>query len=232
MSYVNALKSLKNYKLEQSIWNCLSYKKRASVLVVLYLNSHDKLSTILTIRSKQIKSFSGHAPFPGGKADSEQETSYQVARREAFEEIGISQDDEELLKHGYRMEYLTTLPSYLSRNLLAVQPSVVFMHSLNNSTSLPSVSMDSNEVSEVFSCQLQEFLSDEPSTWYSTKSVNWNGLNWNQHWFNVLRQNRIIGQDAYYSVWGLTANILIDCARIAYNSGANDETSPKGAAWR
>ena len=205
MSYVNALKSLKNYKLEQSIWNSLSYKKRASVLVVLYLNSHDKLSTILTIRSKQIKSFSGHAAFPGGKADSEQETSYQVARREAFEEIGISQDDEELLKHGYRMEHLTTLPSYLSRNLLAVQPSVVFMHSLNNSTSFPSVaqrSMDSNEVSEVFSCQLQEFLSDEPSTWYSTKLVNWNGLNWNQHWFTVLRQNRIIGQDAYYSVWG------------------------------
>ncbi|CAI4216457.1 unnamed protein product [Parascedosporium putredinis] len=71
--------------------------------------------------------FSGHAAFPGGKADSADESPYQIARREAFEEIGLPMDDSKL-PAPFKLEFLCYLPHSLARNGLAVRPCVALLH--------------------------------------------------------------------------------------------------------
>ena len=61
---------------------------------------------------------------PGGKADSGLELEWQVSRREMHEEIGLSDNDEDLKNLGISIEHLTQLPSYLSRTFSCVKPCV------------------------------------------------------------------------------------------------------------
>lgn len=215
------LNNLRRFAVQESVWNRVPYSRRAGVLLVLYENKWGDLSCILTMRTTQLSSFGGHAALPGGKADFEGESAIAVARRETHEEIGISQDDIELARQGYQIEHLTTLPAYLSRNLLAVRPSVVYLSGVGHDpvTDLPHVLekayLPSAEVSEVFSAPFADFLSNRPG-WYTGKYANWGGLKWNQHWFKTIRKKKEVGENGWYNVWGLTANILIDAARIAY----------------
>lgn len=236
----HALGRLRSYQVASSIWDDLPVSRRAGVLVLLYSNKNKELASLLTLRSRNLSSYSGDAALPGGKADSINETPYEVARREAFEEIGLPFSDEELENKGYIMEHVTTLPAYLSRNLLAVRPVVAYMRSIHEGhhhnqqhhdedhhhhhdhvKDLPSIidldTHKSDEVADIFSVPLQRFLSNSPG-WYSSKSVNWGGLKWNQHWYRAIRPVKPVGQTGWYSVWGLTANILLDTASIAFDT--------------
>lgn len=218
---LSILNNLRRFTSKPSVWDKIPFTRRAGVLVILFNNKWGDLSCILTMRTQELSSFSGHAALPGGKADHSNETALQVGRRETHEEIGISQDDTQLEKQGYKMEHLATLPAYLSRNLLAVRPSIVYLTGVGHDTitDLPHVLektyLPSSEVSEVFSAPFEDFLSNRPE-WYSGQLVNWGGLKWNQHWFKTIRKRKEVGEVGWYNVWGLTANILIDCARIAY----------------
>ncbi|CAN6595328.1 peroxisomal coenzyme A diphosphatase 1, peroxisomal [Trichomonascus vanleenenianus] len=225
---MRALDALRSFPAaKQSVWHRLPFTRRAAVLVILYGNKYGDLNSILTMRSSDMTSFAGHAALPGGKVDTVDESELTAARRETFEEIGIPADDEVLSQHGYSMEHLTTLPAYLSRNFLAVRPCIVHLYPTapagysdrDHITDLPAIlgitQTQSPEVKEVFSAPLEHFLSNRTG-WYSGKQVNWGGLGWNQHWFKTLRRNKSVGENGWLSVWGLTANILIDTARIAY----------------
>lgn len=224
---MTALARLKGYKAPPSIWDRLHFSRRAAVMAILYKNRYGNLSTILTVRPGHMSSFAGDAALPGGKADFQEESAVEVASRETHEEIGIPRDQSELAKIGYTLEHLTTLPAYLSRNLLAVRPSVAYLHPLDESrgthhvTDLPSllenVQLDPAEVHEVFSAQLERFLSSKPDGWYRDVPANWGGLKWNQHTFRLLRRTKKVGEQGWVNVWGLTANMLIDIARIAYS---------------
>ncbi|ANB11279.1 Pcd1p [Sugiyamaella lignohabitans] len=244
---IDALKRLRSFKIKSSVWDDLPYTRRAAVLVTLFRNSGGDLGSILTIRASSLSTFSGQAALPGGKADDINETTYQVARRETHEEIGLTSDDDALRSQGYAMDYLTTLPAYMSRNLLAVQPSIAYLRpinapsiddicsehynnrifphdfysSFNHKTDLPGIIdshafSDSTEVQEVFSVPVNKFLYDNPK-YYTGKPVDWGGLTWNQHWFKVIRRHKAIGEVGWLSVWGLTANILVDTAIIGYD---------------
>jgi peroxisomal coenzyme A diphosphatase NUDT7 len=223
-----ALSRLRSYPVKPSIWDEVPFTRRAGVLVLLFANKHNELATVLTLRSSNLTSFSGDAALPGGKADSLDETPYQVARRETCEELGIPFSEEKLERSGYGIQYITTLPAYLSRNLLSVRPVVAFIHPLHPRfqhldyiRDLPSIiNMEkhkSHEVGDVFSVSLHRFLRDTPG-WYSSKPVNWGGLMWNQHWYRAIRHTKPVGQTGWYSVWGLTANILLDTAAIAFDT--------------
>jgi peroxisomal coenzyme A diphosphatase NUDT7 len=223
-----ALARLRSYRVRPSVWDELPVTRRAGVLVLLYSNKHNELASVLTLRSANLSSFSGHAALPGGKADSESETPYAVARRETCEEIGLPFSNGDLENRGYSIEHLTTLPAYLSRNLLAVRPVVAFIkpiegvdHHHDSIKDLPSIinldTHQSDEVGDVFSVPLHRFLSNAPG-WYTSKPVNWGGLAWNMHWYRAIRLSKPVGQIGWYSVWGLTANILLDTATIAFDT--------------
>lgn len=114
-------------------------------------------------------------------------------------------------------------------------------HVLGTNQELSTILSDNGEVSEVFSVPLRHFLYEnhppdsscfqrypEPHSssengsglkpWYDGVFTNWNGLQWQQHHYHVLkRTNKKVGDSPYFNVWGLTARILLDVASVAYN---------------
>jgi 8-oxo-dGTP pyrophosphatase MutT (NUDIX family) len=52
----------------------LPARKRAAVLVLLFADRWGDLRVVVTMRAASLRSFSGHAALPGGKADSKEET--------------------------------------------------------------------------------------------------------------------------------------------------------------
>ncbi|CAK7219982.1 8-oxo-dGTP diphosphatase [Sporothrix curviconia] len=109
------------------LWDRLPVSRRAAVLVLLYADRRGDLRVVLTMRAASLRNYSGHAAFPGGKADSVDETAEQIARREAWEEIGLPLDDSKLPR-PFRIEHLCDLPYNLAKTELVVRPCVALLH--------------------------------------------------------------------------------------------------------
>lgn len=62
------------------LWDALPVRRRAAVLVLLYADRWGDLRVVITMRAASLRSFSGHAALPGGKADSADETPCTPAR--------------------------------------------------------------------------------------------------------------------------------------------------------
>ncbi|KAI3401749.1 hypothetical protein diail_9413 [Diaporthe ilicicola] len=149
------------------LWDKLPVSRRAAVLILLYADRQGDLRVVLTMRAASLRNFSGHAAFPGGKADSLEETTYQIARREAWEEIGLPIDDSRIPK-PFRIEHLCCLPHSLAKTELAVRPCVALLHSDDDpdpaAPPSPTVDeslmprLDAKEVAAVFSGPLHNFL--------------------------------------------------------------------------
>ncbi|KAL9093845.1 MAG: hypothetical protein Q9165_003768 [Trypethelium subeluteriae] len=92
----------------------------------------------------------GQAALPGGKTDSSQETPFQTARREAYEEIGLPLSDTKL-PPPFAVEHLTEFPCQLAITNLGVRPCVAFLSpsasrtnsSSSNNTSISTTSSSS-----------------------------------------------------------------------------------------
>jgi coenzyme A diphosphatase NUDT7 len=208
------------------------------------------------MRATSLRNYSGHAAFPGGKADSVDETPFEIARREAFEEIGLPNDDKKI-PPPFRIEHLCQLPFNLARTALAVRPCVAFLHADGENNTRASVEesliprLDAKEVAAVFSAPFHNFLKaqDEPregeklpgvpSDWYSGEWLEVFGGRWRSHSFHVPIVNQTVSkpknhdgpQEAAvdqlnkeeeagltrYKVWGMTARMLVDAARMAYD---------------
>ena len=173
---------------------------------------------------------SKHAPL--GKADTLEETPFQTARREAYEEIGLPIDDRKF-PSPFRLEHLCELPANLALTELGVRPCVSFLNTgdhINGSTADAEESLiprlSAREVSAVFSAPFHSFLceqdqtdpdGEEASKWYQGSWGVWNDTKWRMHNFYIPSDRRIIGPSRKrYRAFGLTARILVDAARIAY----------------
>ncbi|KAM0204675.1 hypothetical protein ACHAPQ_001965 [Fusarium lateritium] len=236
------------------LWDRLPVRRRAAVLILLYADRRGDLRVVITMRAASLRSFSGHAAFPGGKADDVEETPFQIARREAWEEIGLPMDDTKLPK-PFRIEHLCYLPPSLARTHLVVRPCVAFLHSDQRTAGEPAPTvdetmiprLDAREVAAVFSAPFYNFLkaSDLPPApgetlpegqWYDGFWHSWKDHQWRVHNFYVPVNNQSISKprrdseqsrlvekleteeepDGRFKVWGMTARILVDAARIAY----------------
>src|SRR5688572_7928689 len=70
-----AISRLRAYNAAPSpVWDRLPARKRAAVLVLLYADRWGDLRVVNTMRAATLRSFSGHAALPGGKADHVDET--------------------------------------------------------------------------------------------------------------------------------------------------------------
>ncbi|SCV04642.1 LAMI_0H17766g1_1 [Lachancea mirantina] len=188
-------------RLETSLW---PIKRRAAVLVLLFIGSRGELRVLLTKRSRGLKSFSGHVSLPGGKADSETEMLEEMARRESEEEIGLPRDDKQLLgKYGMKIDKISTrMPFFLSRTFLSVNPMVCFLYSsqcnerdkyLKPLDGLRSFGkLNPGETSSIFSIPIIDLIA-HGDKWkdYSPEYLNftianrrWGGLPWEvRHYF-------------------------------------------------
>ncbi|KAF4344739.1 coenzyme A diphosphatase [Fusarium beomiforme] len=236
------------------LWDRLPVRRRAAVLILLYADRRGDLRVVITMRAASLRNFSGHAAFPGGKADDLEETPFQIARREAWEEIGLPMDDSKLPK-PFRVEHLCYLPPSLARTHLVVRPCVAFLHADQRTAGEPAPTveetmiprLDAREVAAVFSAPFYNFLQAKdlppaPSEtlpegqWYDGYWHQWKDHPWRVHNFYVPVNNQNISKprrdseqsllvdklekeeepDGRFKVWGMTARILVDAARIAY----------------
>ncbi|KAI0537419.1 NUDIX hydrolase domain-like protein [Xylaria digitata] len=185
-------------------WDSLPVSRRAAVLILLFGDRRGDLRVVVTMRAASLRNFSGHAAFPGGKADSLSESPYQIARREAWEEIGLPMDDKKI-PSPFRIEPLCCLPCSLAKTELAVRPCVAFLHSEDKAGSPPAPTvdeammprLDAKEVAAVFSAPFSNFLqsTDEPPRpgdpplppghWYDGRWINWQTYPWRVHNFHV-----------------------------------------------
>ncbi|TVY28062.1 Peroxisomal coenzyme A diphosphatase, peroxisomal [Lachnellula hyalina] len=236
-----------------SVWDRLPLSRRAAVLVLLFADRRGDLRVVLTMRAATLRNFSGQAAFPGGKADSLEETPWETARREAFEEIGLPLDDSKI-PAPFRIEHLCQLPNSLAKTALAVRPCVAFLHSDDVKAASVGDSMiprlDAKEVAAVFSAPFHNFLKPEDEVrdgdkvpgqvtdWYDGRWVDWHDGKWRLHNFHVPINNQKVSKPkvrqggqaaiaeeldreedeglARYKVWGMTARMIVDAARVAY----------------
>lgn len=70
--------------------------KQSSVLILLF-QENDCLYTCLTRRTSTMKHHPGQISFPGGKVEKEDSSAEMTALREAREEVGICEDEVEVL---------------------------------------------------------------------------------------------------------------------------------------
>ncbi|KAK7988966.1 hypothetical protein PG989_009281 [Apiospora arundinis] len=198
-------------------WDRLPVSRRAAVLILLFADRRGDLRVVITMRAASLRNFSGHAAFPGGKADSLEETPYQIARREAWEEIGLPLDDAKIPK-PFHIEPLCQLPCSLAKTELAVRPCVAFLHA-DNVPGKPSLVVDESmipqlnarEVAAVFSGPFHNFLKahDErrggggngpngegeeevlpDGDWYDGRWTRWHSEAWRIHNFYVPINNQ------------------------------------------
>lgn len=156
-----------------------------------------------------MRTFPGQVAFPGGKAEPDEMDAFATARREAEEEIGLPRT-ERGSRSAWWVENITQMPCMLSRNRKVVRPCVALLHCeglKNVEEELVPVLEDGGEVQSVFSVDLESFLTG----WKGYKGRRFDN-GWVMHEFPVKKKNG----DGEHNVWGLTARILIDCARIAY----------------
>ncbi|KAM0462427.1 hypothetical protein ACHAPV_003903 [Trichoderma viride] len=194
------------------LWDKLPARKRAAVLVLLFADRWGDLRVVVTMRAASLRSFSGHAALPGGKADSKEETPYQIARREAYEEIGLPMDDQKIPK-PFRIEQLCYLPPSLARTHLVVTPCVAFLHADRTSADSPPAlveesmipRLDAREVAAVFSAPFYNFLKANdlppregetlpPGHWYDGSWTNFKGEQWRVHNFHVPVNNQKVSR--------------------------------------
>ncbi|KAI1810040.1 NUDIX hydrolase domain-like protein [Poronia punctata] len=206
-----AIARLRAYKPPPFLaWDRLPLTRRAAVLILLFADRRGDLRVVITMRAASLRNFSGHAAFPGGKADTLEETPYQIARREAWEEIGLPMDDSKIPR-PFRIEHLCSLPCSLAKTELVARPCVAFLHAdVKDGSSEPTPTadeamiprLDAKEVAAVFTAPFANFLrsTDEepqpgdpplpPGHWYDGRWIKWQEDPWRVHNFHVPVHNQ------------------------------------------
>ena len=174
--------------MKDHIRNCLSsitprfltkgFIREAAVLVPV-MEIEDEYHFLLTRRTETVQTHKGQISFPGGMREGEEELLH-TAIRETFEEVGIPEDN---------IEVLGRFHDYISITEYRVTPYVAFLH--GPFTIRPQV----HEVAEVLQVPFETFL--DPSllrigkTEFEQKDVNVYYYSYGAH-----------------QIWGLTARII------------------------
>ena len=149
----------------------------AAVLVAFRV---DTGQLILTKRSAKLKHHPGQIAFAGGKQDAGDPTLEAAALREANEEIGLHQD---------QVEVLGTLPAHETVTSFRMTPVLALIH--GDFSPVPEV----GEVSEVFEVPFSHVTD---ATHFRIEGRHWQGKE--RHYYTV-------PYGPYY-IWGATARIL------------------------
>lgn len=166
--------------------------KRAAVLLCLFQGDEGELRVILTKRAGSLSSHSGEVALPGGKRD-EGEDDRATALREAHEEIGLEPS---------HVQIVTVLEPFLSKHLLTVTPVVGILPEHHKFEPRP----NAGEVDAIFDVPIEMFLKDER---HRTEDRQWMDIQYRVHYFEYDAPD---GKN--YTIWGLTASILIHAAAI------------------
>ena len=159
---------------------------RPAAVLVPILKTETGFELLFTVRSSRLSSHAGEISFPGGGVD-EGETLDEAARREAFEEIGLTVTSEALLG------YLDDVPSpakYIVTPVVAVLEKPL------------DLTLSQAEVEEVFTADLEALSRLEPRKEERILQGHHRVI----HFYTY--QERVI--------WGLTGNVLKNLLEVIY----------------
>ncbi|KAI6042467.1 NUDIX hydrolase domain-like protein [Pisolithus marmoratus] len=204
-------------------------EKLAAVLVLLFEQAGE-LRVILTTRSKLLRTHPGQTALPGGKVDESDPSLIDTAFREAHEEVGLPLD----CTHVHK---LCVLQPFLSASGLLVTPVVALLTDVGLLADLtPCV----GEVDRIFSHSLEAILDphlagNEPLVakgsehWpYSQDFHSMSDVVVEADTSAVYRMHRF--RSCASPIKGLTADILIRVAELAYHKKTSYERHPLGHA--
>ena len=168
----------------------------AAVLVPLVLRPEGS-TILLTQRTDHLYDHAGQISFPGGRIEADDESPEAAALRETAEEVGLSQENIELIGR---------LDTYIVRTGFVVTPAVGFVH--------PPFDIDPDpfEVAEVFEVPLS-FIMDRGN--HQRQSREFRGV---QRSFYVL-------QYEHRYIWGATAAMLVNLVDILDGRGGRAGTA-------
>ncbi|KZV59603.1 hypothetical protein PENSPDRAFT_760386 [Peniophora sp. CONT] len=197
-----------------------AHTKLAAVLVLLYEDA-GALRVLLTTRAKTMRTHPGETALPGGKMDAG-ETFVQTALREAYEEIGLP-------LNSPHVHVLCTLRPFVSASRLIVGPVVAFLSA--PSYVLPHLKASETEVYQIFSHPFEALL--DPELARGEELAEKGGEHWAYEedlhnfrdiptaWLGVYRLHRF--RASHSPVKGLTAEVLLDAAELAYGRKSSVE---------
>ncbi|KAH9811605.1 NUDIX hydrolase domain-like protein [Melampsora americana] len=229
---ISALQRLINYQTPPDLF---PMKRRAAVMVGLFASRNGHLNVLLTKRSQTMRTYAGQTALPGGKMEIGDLDLEHTARREAYEECGLTRNPKKVRK-------LTI------RGSLIVTPVVCF---ITDQTLMPR--LNSKEVDVLFSHRLEQFLGHQdlsepvvsPETISPIKKPSERSSlptssimehpymrSYENHWFSQRIPFRYFEFESKISpIVGFTANVLIETAQIAYGREPNFERYAKGQ-WK
>lgn len=175
-----------DFDLNNNQRNLLTSKLRDAAVLVAIQNLNDFPRIILTIRAQNLNSHPGQVAFPGGKIDTNDNTTVDAALREAQEEIGLPQK---------QVEVLGCLSQHITISRFRVTPVVALVEKEFN------VKPEKGEVHEVFSVPLNFLMASHNYSIYTRKH-----LGKNQSYY-------AIPYGPYY-IWGTTARILRTFSKV------------------
>lgn len=170
------------------------HRNRAAVLICLFEGKDGDLHVILTKRSSTMSSHSGEVALPGGKWEEGDESNAATAVREAKEEIGLDPSI---------VEVVAVLEPLYSKNGITVFPVIGIIWDISGFNPI----LNASEVESVFVAPLEMFLKNEKRR---EQRVEWMGYKYLLHFFDYQTENKS------YTIWALTAAILIKAASIIY----------------
>ncbi|KAH9899426.1 NUDIX hydrolase domain-like protein [Cubamyces lactineus] len=191
----------------------LKYPKSrcAAVLVALFVGRMGDLYVLLSRRASSLRTYAGDTALPGGKWEPRDRSVEQTARREAYEEIGLPMDYK-------KVPLLCILEPFLAGNRLIVTPVVVL---ILDKTLRPI--LNRAEVTSLFSHPLRSFLQSEPPfplepEMLELKYHTYTDYESNTYPGRVRMHTFLTGREAGGTkpIFGLTASILIEVAKIGY----------------
>ncbi|KAL1700492.1 NUDIX hydrolase domain-like protein [Schizophyllum commune] len=204
--------------------------KLAGVLVLLF-ERDEQLHVLLTTRSKSLRTHSGQTALPGGRVDPTDANIVETALREAHEEV-------KLPLSSPHVHPICLLDPFVSAHHLIVTPVVAL---LSDVSLLDTLEANADEVAHIFTHPLHPIL--DPSEVQSRSLVPKGSEDWpwteEYHRYTDEALSAFPGlQGLFYRyhrfrssaspVSGLTADVLIKVASIAYAEAPHYERNPPG----
>jgi 8-oxo-dGTP pyrophosphatase MutT (NUDIX family) len=165
-----------------------SEARQAAVLVAL--TSEDVPQVLLGRRAKHLTLHPGEVAFPGGKREVEDLTPWATAKREAFEEVGITED---------QVHPLGELQPLFTRFGFEVHPCVARVPAKLD------LVMDEGEFDSLFMIPLKTFA--DPDLYRLEEMSDGERRRQVPHY--------TVGDD---NIWGVTAAVLAQLANLAYDA--------------
>ncbi|TPX47116.1 hypothetical protein SeMB42_g02179 [Synchytrium endobioticum] len=185
--------------------------RRAAILVGIFVCPDDnQIHVLLTKRTSRLRSHAGEIACPGGRWEHGDESLVNTALRETHEEIGLEPAEVKVLKELH--------PS-VSRNILLVAPVVALIPP----DIIHRCKLNPLEVDLVFSVPLKSFLKAQG---HQHEDYSFIYDDHGKQIEEIKRSHSFIRGKDNHRVFGLTGNIILKVAQIAYEGIEECEFEP------